>query len=70
MGLHVLLLTMVFQDWNRTIDVLSAAIPSLAFHEVVLADGTMSETPLGIGAHPVGVGFDLAWEVKALDLAS
>ena len=51
-------------DWNRTIDVLSAAIPSLAFHEVVLADGTMSETPLGIGAHPVGVGFDLAWVVE------
>ena len=51
-------------DWNRTIDVLSAAIPSLAFHEVVLADGTTSQTPLGVGAHPVGTGFDLAWEVE------
>ena len=51
-------------DWNRTIDVLSAAIPSLAFHQVVLADGTTSETPLGIGAYPVGISFDLAWEVE------
>ena len=51
-------------DWNRTIDVLSAAIPSLAFHKVVLADGTSSETPLGIGAYPVGISFDLAWEVE------
>ena len=51
-------------DWNRTIDVLSAAIPSLAFHQVVLADGTTSPTPLGVGAHPVGTGFDLAWEVE------
>ena len=51
-------------DWNRTIDVLSAAIPSLAFHQVVLADGTTSPPPLGVGAHPVGTGFDLAWEVE------
>jgi len=51
-------------DWNRTIDVLSAAIPSLAFHQVVLGDGSSSDTPLGVGAHPVGAGFDLAWKVE------
>ena len=51
-------------DWNRTIDVLSAAIPALTFHQVVLADGTSADTPLGVGAHPVGTGFDLAWEVE------
>ena len=53
-----------FIDWNRTIDVLSAAIPSLAFHQIVLADGTSSNSPLGVGAHPVGTGFDLAWKVE------
>jgi len=51
-------------DWNRTIDVLSAAVPSLAFNQVVLADGTSSNTPLGVGAHPVGTSFDLAWKVE------
>lgn len=53
-----------FVDWNRTIDVQSAAIPSLAFHQIVLADGSSSDNPLGVGAHPVGNGFDLAWEVE------
>ena len=51
-------------DWNRTIDVLSAAVPSLAFHQVVLADGTTSSSPLGVGAHPVGISFDLSWKVE------
>ena len=51
-------------DWNRTIDVLSAAVPSLAFNQVVLADGTSSDSPLGVGAHPVGTSFDLAWKVE------
>ena len=50
-------------DWNRTLDVLSGAIPTMQFHQVVLADGTSSDHPLGVGAHPVNTGFDLAWLV-------
>ena len=51
-------------DWNRTLNVLSGAIPSLSFHMVALPDGTVSDYPLGVGSHPVGEpGFDLAWTV-------
>jgi hypothetical protein len=51
-------------DWNRTLNVLSGAIPTLSFHMVALPDGTNSDYPLGVGTHPVGEpGFDLAWTV-------
>ncbi|MEO2178829.1 MAG: hypothetical protein ABGX11_01475, partial [Candidatus Poseidoniia archaeon] len=53
-----------YVDWNRTLNVLSGAIPSLNFHMVALPDGTVSDYPLGVGFHPVGEpGFDLAWTV-------
>ena len=53
-----------YVDWNRTLNVLSGAIPSLNFHMVALPDGTVSDYPLGVGSHPVGEpGFDLAWTV-------
>jgi hypothetical protein len=53
-----------YVDWNRTLNVLSGAIPSLNFHLVALPDGATSDYPLGVGAHPVGEpGFDLAWTV-------
>jgi uncharacterized membrane protein len=53
-----------YVDWNRTLNVLSGAIPSLSFHMVALPDGTVSDYPLGVGSHPVGEpGFDLAWTV-------
>ena len=52
-------------DWNRTIDVLSGAIPSIEFYQVALPDGTSANTPLGVDAHPVGgIGFDLLWKVS------
>jgi len=51
-------------DWNRSIDVLSGAIPRIEFYQVALPDGTSSDTPLGVDAHPVGgIGFDLLWKV-------
>ena len=53
-----------YVDWNRTLNVLSGAIPTLSFHMVALPDGTVSDYPLGVGSHPVGEpGFDLAWTV-------
>jgi hypothetical protein len=53
-----------YVDWNRTLNVLSGAIPTLSFHMVALPDGTVSDYPLGVGTHPVGgLGFDLAWNV-------
>jgi uncharacterized membrane protein len=53
-----------YVDWNRTLNVLSGAIPSLNFHMVALPDGATSDYPLGVGTHPVGEpGFDLAWTV-------
>ena len=52
-------------DWNRTIDVLSGAIPRIEFYQVALPDGTSADTPLGVAAHPVGgIGFDLLWKVS------
>ena len=51
-------------DWNRTLDVLSAALPTIQFHQIAFADGSSSESPLGLGAHPVGEAFDLAWKVE------
>jgi uncharacterized membrane protein len=51
-------------DWNRTIDVLSGAIPRIEFYQVALPDGTSADTPLGVDSHPVGgIGFDLLWKV-------
>ncbi len=51
-------------DWNRTLDVLSAASPRISFHQIDLPDGTSSDTILGVPAHPVGPpGFDLTWMV-------
>ena len=51
-------------DWNRTLDVLSAASPRISFHQIDLPDGTSSDTILGVPAHPVGSpGFDLTWMV-------
>ena len=53
-----------YVDWNRTLNVLSGAIPTLDFHMVALPDGTVADHPLGVGTHPVGdPGFDLAWTV-------
>ena len=53
-----------YVDWNRTLNVLSGAIPTLDFHMVALPDGTVSDHPLGVESHPVGEpGFDLAWTV-------
>jgi len=52
-------------DWNRTIDVISGAIPNIDFFQVALPDGTSANTPLGVDAHPVGgIGFDLLWQVS------
>jgi len=52
-------------DWNRTIDVISGAIPSINFFQVALPDGTSASSPLGVDAHPVGgIGFDLLWQVS------
>ena len=52
-------------DWNRTIDVISGAIPSINFFQVALPDGTSASTPLGVDSHPVGgIGFDLLWKVS------
>jgi subtilisin family serine protease/uncharacterized membrane protein len=51
-------------DWNRTLDVLSAAIPSIAFHQVAFSDGSTSDSPLGLGSHPVSQPFDLSWLVE------
>jgi len=52
-------------DWNRTIDVISGAIPNIDFFQVALPDGTSASTPLGVDAHPVGgIGFDLLWKVS------
>ena len=54
-------------DWNATLDVISGAIPSVSFHEVVFPLGASfesSDNPLGLGAHPVGgTGFELGWSV-------
>ncbi len=51
-------------DWNRTLNVLSGAIPVLEFYQIALPDGTSANHPLGIPSHPVGgLGFDLAWTV-------
>ena len=51
-------------DWNRTLDVLSAASPRISFHQIDLPDGTSSDTILGVPDHPVGPpGFDLTWMV-------
>ncbi len=53
-----------YVDWNRTLDVLSGAMPTLVFHLVALPDGTTADYPLGVSAHPVGApGFDLGWTV-------
>ena len=51
-------------DWNRSLDVLSAAIPSIAFHQVAFSDGSTSDSPLGLGSHPVNQPFDLSWLVE------
>ena len=53
-----------FFDWNRTLNVLSGAIPVLEFYQIALPDGTSADHPLGIASHPVGgLGFDLAWTI-------
>jgi len=56
-----------FFDWNTTLQVVSAAAPTISFHEIVFVSGTSVETSenlLGLGAHPVGApGFDMAWKV-------
>ena len=52
-------------DWNRTLNVLSGAIPILQFQQIALPDGTSADHPLGIPYHPVGgLGFDLAWSIE------
>ena len=51
-------------DWNRSIDVLSAAIPIINFYQVSLATGETSDSVLGLGQHPVGEPFDISWIVE------
>ena len=52
-------------DWNRTLNVLSGAIPILQFQQIALPDGTSADHPLGVPYHPVGgLGFDLAWSIE------
>ena len=52
-------------DWNRTLNVLSGAIPVLDFYQIALPDGTSADHPLGVPSHPVGgLGFDLAWTIS------
>tara|TARA_B100001559_G_C16498024_1_gene621847 strand:- start:415 stop:3663 length:3249 start_codon:yes stop_codon:yes gene_type:complete len=54
-------------DWNRTLNVLSGAIPVLQFQQIALPDGTSADHPLGVPYHPVGgLGFDLAWSIENL----
>ena len=54
-------------DWNRTLNVLSGAIPVLEFQLIALPDGTSADHPLGVPYHPVGgLGFDLAWSIENL----
>ena len=54
-------------DWNRTLNVLSGAIPVLEFQQIALPDGTSADHPLGVPYHPVGgLGFDLAWSIENL----
>ncbi len=53
-------------DWNTTLEAISGAIPSVSFYEVVFVEGSSiesSNTPLGLGPHPVGKAFDLGWQV-------
>jgi len=55
-----------FFDWNATLDAVSGAKPSVSFSEVVIFDGESiesSDSPLGLGPHPVGRSFDMGWEV-------
>ena len=56
-----------FFDWNTTLDVVSGAIPSVSFKQVVFINGSSfeaSDQPLGLGAHPVGLpGFEMGWTV-------
>ncbi|MDP6662293.1 MAG: S8 family serine peptidase [Candidatus Thalassarchaeaceae archaeon] len=55
-------------DWNTTLQVISSAAPTMSFNEVVFINGSSvdsADTPLGLGAHPVGEpGFDMAWKVS------
>jgi subtilisin family serine protease/uncharacterized membrane protein len=51
-------------DWNITLDVISGAIPVVAFYQVDIPNGQNADTPLGVDFHPVGApGFDLGWTV-------
>ena len=50
--------------WNRTIEVTSGAAPVVSFQSIVLADGSTSPSPLGLGPLPVATQFDLSWSVS------
>lgn len=51
-------------SWNRTIEVTSGAVPIVSFRSIVLADGSTSPSPLGLGPLPVATPFDLSWTVS------
>ena len=56
-----------FFDWNTSLEAISGAVPEVSFHEVVFVDGTninSSNSPLGLGAHPVNTAFDMGWKVE------
>ena len=50
--------------WNRTIEVTSGAAPVVSFQSIVLADGSTSPSPLGLGPLPIATQFDLSWSVS------
>ena len=55
-----------FFDWNTSREAISGAVPEVSFHEVVFVEGTninSSNSPLGLGAHPVNTAFDMGWKV-------
>jgi|GEM_PF-58981 len=52
-------------EWQGYLQVTTSAQPRIAFSQVVLPDGTSATTPLGAGAHPVGLpGVHLIWYIS------
>jgi len=51
-------------DWNRTLDVISGALPIIDFYQVAIPNGPTSDNILSIDSYPVGSpGFDLGWTI-------
>jgi len=52
-------------DWQGYLEVISIPKPRIEFSEVILPDGSSADTPLGAGAHPVGLpGVHLIWFIS------